>query len=114
MPRGYPGTVSVKETRKNAKRTKARARRPDQIGGGKPGPGRPKGVPNKINRDLKEAYLLAANLAGGAEGLVGYLKAQALQTNPSPFMTGLSKLLPLLLEGNKGAPLRHEIIVRFE
>jgi hypothetical protein len=41
-----------------------------------PGPGRPKGVPNKVNRDLKEAYLLAANLAGGKEGLVGYLKSR--------------------------------------
>ena len=37
---------------------------------------------------------MAANLAGGAEGLVGYLKTQALQENPSPFMTGLTKLLP--------------------
>jgi hypothetical protein len=70
-----------------------------------PGPGRPKGVPNKINRDLKEAYLLAANLAGGEEGLVGYLKAQALQGNPSPFMAGLAKLLPLMLEGSKDAPI---------
>jgi hypothetical protein len=30
--------------------------------------GRPKGSPNKISRDLKEAYLLAANFAGGKEG----------------------------------------------
>ena len=59
-----------------------------------PGPGRPKGVPNKVNRDLKEAYLMAANLAGGKEGLVGYLKKQAELENPSAFMTGLSKLLP--------------------
>ena len=70
-----------------------------------PGPGRPKGVPNKINRDLKEAYLIAANLAGGKEGLVGYLKKQAELENPSAFMTGLSKLLPSMLEGNPDAPL---------
>ena len=25
--------------------------------------------------------------------------------NPSPFMTGLAKLLPLLLEGSKDAPI---------
>jgi hypothetical protein len=67
--------------------------------------GRPKGSPNKISRDLKEAYLLAANFAGGKEGLVGYLKTQALLENPSPFMTGLSKLLPLMMEGNPAAPL---------
>jgi hypothetical protein len=62
-------------------------------------------VPNKVNRDLKEAYLLAANLAGGKEGLVGYLKKQAELVNPSAFMTGLSKLLPSMLEGNPDAPL---------
>ena len=67
--------------------------------------GRPKGSPNKISRDLKEAYLLAANLAGGKEGLVGYLKTQAELVNPSAFMTGLSKLLPSMLEGNPDAPL---------
>ena len=54
---------------------------------------------------LKEAYLMAANLAGGKEGLIGYLKTQAELVNPSAFMTGLSKLLPLMLEGNPDAPL---------
>ena len=82
-PRGIPGSIPA-----NCK-----------------GGGRPKGSPNKISRDLKEAYLLAANFAGGKEGLVGYLKTQALLENPSPFMTGLSKLLPLMLEGNPDAPL---------
>ena len=48
---------------------------------------------------------MAANLAGGKEGLVGCLKKQAMLENPSPFMTGLSKLLPLMLEGNKDAPI---------
>ena len=65
----------------------------------------PRGCPNKVNRDLKEAYLMAANLAGGKEGLVGYLKKQAELENPSAFMTGLSKLLPSMLEGNPDAPL---------
>lgn len=90
MPRGYPGTV--KETAKNPKR--ARPKGPDRIGGGKPGPGRPKGVPNKINRDLREAYLIAANLAGGEGGLIEYLKTQALQANPAAFMSGLAALAP--------------------
>ena len=96
MPRGHPGRV--KETAKKSKDPKF-----GNLPG--PGPGRPKGAPNKINRDLKEAYLLAANLAGGEEGLVGYLKTQALQGNPSPFMAGLAKLLPLMLEGSKDAPI---------
>ena len=63
-------------------------------------------MPNKVNRDLKESYLLAANLAGGKEGLVGYLKKQAELVNPSAFMPGLSKLLPSMLEGNPDAPPR--------
>jgi hypothetical protein len=70
-------------------------------------------VPNKINRDLKEAYLIAANLAGGKDGLIGYLKTQALQGNPSPFMTGLSRLLPLTPEGSNDAPLKHEVTIKF-
>ena len=96
MPRGHADRV--KETTKKSKDAKF-----GNLPG--PGPGRPKGVPNKINRDLKEAYLLAANLAGGEEGLVGYLKTQALQGNPSSFMAGLAKLLPLMLEGSKDAPI---------
>src|ERR1700719_5162877 len=94
MPRGHPG--QLKQTTKNLGKA-------GNLPG--PGPGRPKGVPNKVNRDLKEAYLMAANLAGGEEGLVGYLKKQAELENPSAFMTGLSKLLPSMLEGNPDAPL---------
>ena len=38
--------------------------------------GRPKGSKNKFSRDLKEAYLLAANACGGLEG-VGWLPEKA-------------------------------------
>jgi hypothetical protein len=60
---------------------------------------------NKFTGDLKEAYLQAAQAAGGADGIAGYLYDQAMKDNPSPFMTGLAKLLPLMLEGNKDAPI---------
>jgi hypothetical protein len=40
--------------------------------------------------------------------------AQTLQGNPSPFMAGLAKLLPLMLEGSKDAPLNHIVTVKFE
>jgi hypothetical protein len=46
--------------------------------------------------------------------VVGYLKTQALQGNPSPFMAGLAKLLPLRLEGSKDAPLNQTVSVKFE
>ena len=106
MPRGYPGTVQPEPAsdKKPGEKRKLKPRGKPFEKGNRNG-GRPKGSPNKISRDLKEAYLLAANLAGGKDGLVGYLKTQALQSNPSPFMTGLSKLLPLMLEGSKDAPL---------
>ena len=101
MPRGHPG--QVKQTTKKLGNHGNLPGPHGNLPG--PGPGRPKGVPNKVNRDLREAYLLAANLAGGKEGLVGYLKTQAELVNPSAFMTGLSKLLPSMLEGNPDAPL---------
>ena len=99
MPRGHPGQVKQTTKKQSTKKLGNHGNLPG------PGPGRPKGVPNKVNRDLKEAYLMAANLAGGKEGLIGYLKKQAELENPSAFMTGLSKLLPSMLEGNPDAPL---------
>ena len=52
-------------------------KRPDQIGGGKPGRGRKPGIPNKANGLLKDAIIQAAEVAGGREGIVGYLTQQA-------------------------------------
>jgi hypothetical protein len=115
MPRGYTGTVEPEPVsdKKPGEKRKLKPRGKPFEPGNRNG-GRPKGVPNKISRDLKEAYLMAANLAGGEEGLVGYLKTQALQGNPSPFMAGLAKLLPLMLEGSKDAPLNHTVTVTFK
>ncbi len=69
-----------------------------KIGKGKPGPGRPKGLPNKNTSLLKDAILQAASNAGGKEGLVGYLEVQAIE-NPGPFMSLLGKVLPMQVEG---------------
>lgn len=65
-----------------------------RFGDGTPGPGRPKGKPNKTTTLLKDAILEAATKAGGKEGLVGYLTLQASE-NPTGFMTLLGKVLPL-------------------
>ena len=62
------------------------------------GMGRPKGVLNKTTRQLKEAILLAAEQAGGREGLVGYLKGLAVD-HPNSFAPLLGKVLPLTLQG---------------
>lgn len=61
--------------------------------------GRAKGTPNKTTAELKEAILAAAELAGGKEGLIGYLKQQA-DKNPAPFMSLLGKVLPMQLNGS--------------
>lgn len=65
-----------------------------RVGKGLPGPGRPKGVPNKATALLKDAILQAAERAGGEGGMVEYLTQQA-QDNPGPFMALLGKVLPI-------------------
>lgn len=67
----------------------------NEIGQGKPGPGRPKGVPNKLTTELKEMILEALNGAGG----VDYLMAQA-EENPTAFLSLVGKVLPLTVNGN--------------
>lgn len=88
--------MSEKETTENLK-----------IGEGKPGPGRPKGVPNKTTALLKDAILQAARKAGGDddEGLVAYLTIQAT-ANPGPFMALLGKVLPMQVTGEDGKPMK--------
>lgn len=77
-----------------------------KIGQGKPGPGRPKGVPNKNTTLLKDAILKAAQQAGGGEdGLVEYLKDQATK-NPGPFLALLGKVLPMQIVGEDDGPIQ--------
>lgn len=71
--------------------------------------GRPRGAANKTTTLLREAILLAAEQAGGKDGLVGYLATQAVE-NPQSFLPLLSKVLPLQLKGEDGTPLVVEIL----
>ena len=72
-----------------------------RIGEGKPGPGRPKGVPNKINGQLREMILEALDNAGGVE----YLQRQA-DANPNAFLGLIGKVLPMQVTGNDGGPIK--------
>lgn len=75
-----------------------------KIGAGKPGPGRPKGVPNKTTALLKDAILRAAANAGDGD-MVEYLTQQA-RLNPGPFMALLGKVLPMQVTGEDGDAIK--------
>lgn len=66
--------------------------------------GRAKGTPNKLTAQLKEMILEAAEQAGGKDGTVGYLKAQAT-ANPGPFLALLGKVLPMQISGDEDNPV---------
>ncbi|MDR9813101.1 hypothetical protein [Rhizobium hidalgonense] len=70
--------------------------------------GRAKGTPNKTTALLKDAILKAATEAGGADGLVGYLRIQATE-NPGPFMSLLGKVLPMQVAGDPNNPIVHMV-----
>lgn len=69
--------------------------------GGKPGPGRPKGVPNKLTQTAKEAIQLAAEGLGGTDRLIAWAQEDPL--NERAFWSSIyPKLLPLQLDGKVG------------
>jgi hypothetical protein len=70
------------------------------IGNGKPGPGRPKGIPNKATTALKDMILGALGDNGGQ----AYLAVQARE-NPTAFLTLLGKVLPMQVAGENGEAL---------
>jgi hypothetical protein len=76
-----------------------------QIGKGKPGPGRPKGLPNKSTTALKEAILAAAEAHGedgeGWGGLTGYL-IKVAREDVKAFAGLLGRVLPLDVNGSVG------------
>ena len=77
----------------------------NRIGKGKPGPGRPKGTPNKVTGLLKDAIIQAAQNAGGEGGMVGYLTTQASES-PASFLALLGKVLPTQVAGDADNPIR--------
>ena len=69
-----------------------------------PGPGRPKGIPNKTTRTAKEAIAAAAEALGGAERLTAW--ALEDPSNERVFWGSIyPKLLPLQLQGDQQNPI---------
>jgi len=69
------------------------------------GQGRRKGVPNKVNADLKAMILGALAGAGGQD----YLQRQA-ELNPGAFLTLIGKVLPMQIAGEGGGPVTINVI----
>lgn len=78
----------VKQTAKN------------KIGEGKPGPGRPKGIPNRTTTALKDMILNALDKSGGENYLV-----QQAAMNPVAFMSLIGKVLPMQVTGENGGAI---------
>ena len=69
------------------------------------GMGRPKGVPNKATKVLKEMILVALDKAGGE----AYLLSQA-ENNPVAFMTLIGKVLPSEIQAQLDAYQKGDIV----
>jgi hypothetical protein len=81
---------SVKETSKKRK----------NLFDGKPGPGRPKGIPNKTTQAIKDMITAALDEAGG----ISYLVRQA-EENPKAFLSLVGRVVPMQVTGDGGGPL---------
>lgn len=87
-----------------------RVKKTPAIGSGLPGPGRPKGVPNKLTGDIKAMIQQALENAGGVEYLTE--RAQDPRT-ASAFLTLVGKVLPMTVQGPgaDGAHVFQKIVV---
>lgn len=77
----------------------------EEIGSGKPGPGRPKGALNKTTRLFKEAIeSVYADLQEGSGGGNSHFLIWA-SDNPTEFYKLASKLLPVQVSGEDGGAI---------
>ncbi len=74
--------------------------------GRRAGPGRKRGVPNKVTAELRDMILRSLEEAGG----VDYLVQRALDPKTAPaFLALLGKILPMQLTGTGGRTLADEL-----
>lgn len=78
-----------------------------RVGDGTPGPGRPKGVPNKRTTALKDMILESLDRAGG----IKYLEKQA-KDNPTAFLTLVGKVLPLDVNANHSGQIVAQVVFK--
>jgi hypothetical protein len=80
-----------------------------KVGDGTPGPGRPRGLPNKVTAEVKTMVLQALSDAGGVEYLVERAKDPR---TASAFLTLVGKVIPTQITGEGGGPV--QTITRIE
>ncbi len=81
-----------------------------KITGGKPGPGRPKGSPNKVTAAAKDAIAQAAAELGGFARIVAWAKEDPL--NERAFWTSVyPKLIPVQVTGEEGGAIEINVTV---
>lgn len=68
------------------------------VGSGAPGPGRPKGVPNKATKTIRDAVMQAFDEVGGPAYLVRL--AQGNQSDRAAFTSLVAKVLPTQINAN--------------
>lgn len=71
------------------------------------GPGRPKGQPNKVTKQLKDMILKALDEAGGVDYLLSCAQNERTQ---GAFLSLVGKVLPMTIQG-PGANGEHQITV---
>lgn len=76
----------------------------NKITGGKPGPGRPKGSPNKVTAAAKDAIAQAAEELGGFQRIVDWAKEDPLNERAF-WATIYPKLIPVQVSGEGGGPV---------
>ena len=81
------------------------------IGKGTPGPGRKKGVPNKLTMAAKDAIAQVAEGLGGVDRMINWAKEDPLNERAF-WATIYPKLIPVTLAGDDDNPLR--VVTRVE
>lgn len=80
--------------------------------GSRPGPGRPKGVPNKQTKEIKEMLMQSLEDVGGADYFT-----QLSTVNPAAYASLLGKIIPAEVKnqitGAYGGPIQHAVKVKF-
>lgn len=82
------------------------------IGKGTPGPGRKKGVPNKLTIAAKDAIAQAAEGLGGVNRLIDWAKEDPVNERAF-WATIYPKLIPVTLVGDADNPVNMSMRVEF-